>query len=513
LTAAVFKSDPEGSDRRTYLTGDMGLLRSDGCLLCVGRKDFQVRVRGFRIELEEVEAALLQAPGVKQAVVLARKDLPEDRSLVGYVVPTERRTTLSTSALRTFLREKLPDYAIPSYFVAVAALPLTPNGKLDRQALPAPNQERPELSGGFLAPRTDTEARIAGIWEEVLDVRPVGVKDDFFDLGGNSLQAARLFVRLHKTLGVPLPLSVLLEEATVERLARHVEQADGAPAPSLVPIQPLGSLPPFFCMHALGGEVLCYEKLAGRLGPDQPFFSFQARGLYTEEQPLTTIEAMAARYVGELLAFRPRGPFYLGGYSLGAAVAYEAAQQLRGAGHEVALLVLIDQRRPNLDPSVAWRLGSILRFFRNLPDWVREDLLRIPPSQLLHRARIKLGGVGRGLRRLFRAFAGETVKPDVADVLDVTSLPAVYRKLLQTNLEALRAYVPRPYPGRVMIFQARAQPLFRWHERDLGWAKLLVGAYTLKKIPGNHDDILSEPNVGVLAKELRDCLSRARQGA
>src|SRR5262249_8771620 len=236
------------------------------------------------------------------------------------------------------------------------------------------------------------EARLAQMWEELLKVQPVGVRDNFFDLGGNSLLAAQLFLQVGRTFGKELPLSVLFEEGTVEHLARLIkEDLAGGEKPCLVAIHPRGGKPPFYCVHGVGGEVLSFEKLAKHLGPDQPFFGFQSRGLGSSAEPRHSVEEMAAAYVEELLQFQPEGPYRLGGYSCGAAIAYEMAQRLRADGHEVALLVLIDQRRPNLDSSFAWTRAGVTNFFRNVVPWFREDFLKSGWGNLLSRVRVKAG--------------------------------------------------------------------------------------------------------------------------
>jgi amino acid adenylation domain-containing protein len=509
LTAAAFLPDPDGGNRRIYLTGDLALKRQDNCLIYAGRKDHQVKIRGNRIELTEIEQALMDLPRIKEAVVVSRADLPEERSLVAYLVPWEDRGGVpSTSELRAFLKQRLPDYAIPSSFVSMATLPVTPTGKLDRKALAAPPPERPNIATAFVAPRNALETRLSEIWEGLLRVRPIGVKDNFFDLGGHSLLAAQLFLQIAKVFGRELPLATLLEEATVERLAHRLSQASALPAGScLVPVQPRGSKPPFYCVHGIGGEVLSYERLARHLGTDQPFYGFQAQGLHQPKRH-THIEEMAAAYVAELLQFQPAGPYYLGGYSCGAIVAYEMAQQLCHRGSEVALLALIDQRRPNLNAGFAWSRQGMKNFLLNVPAWIWDDLLHSRPRELLGRFRLKARVVGKWLS--VRMGLKPASQRGVGDWLDVSRIPDNYLALLETNFRAVRSYTPQPYAGRVTLFRARSQALFRWHEPLLGWRKLLRGPVEFKIIPGTHDRILTEPCVRILAKSLGASLERVR---
>src|SRR5262245_12100851 len=223
LTRTKFLSDPEHPDQRTYLTGDLGRMLPDGCLYHLGRKDFRVKARGFTIDVSETEAALIDLDVVKEAVVVAREDFEGDECLVAYIVPSARRPTVSQ--LRRTLAEKLPQYMIPSAFVLLDAMPLTATGKIDRRALPDPRTARPELDRPFVAPRTPIEAQLAQIWSEVLGLDHVGVDDNFFDLGGHSLTAARVVTRAIKHFQLELPLAALFQAPTVADMALVILEA------------------------------------------------------------------------------------------------------------------------------------------------------------------------------------------------------------------------------------------------------------------------------------------------
>ncbi|HYN80431.1 MAG TPA: AMP-binding protein, partial [Gemmatimonadaceae bacterium] len=319
LTDERFIADPFSgkTQGRLYKSGDLGRYWPDGDIEYLGRIDQQVKIRGFRIELGEIEVALLQHPAIEQVVVVAREDEPGDKRLVAYVVAQEgpaptvseiisrmkgkvpqhlmadadvqKAPLPDVSELRGFLKEKLPEYMVPSAFVMLHELPLTPNGKVDRRALPVPDQERPELERAFLAPRDTLELQLTKMWEKVLGVEPIGVKDNFFDLGGHSLLAVRLFAQIEKSFGRNLPLATLFQAPTIEQLADILRQQGWTSRwSSLVPIQPGGSKPPFYCMHAGGGQVFFYRDLAHRLGPDQPFYGLQIRTLNGVQMPHTT---------------------------------------------------------------------------------------------------------------------------------------------------------------------------------------------------------------------------------
>jgi amino acid adenylation domain-containing protein len=221
LTRAAFLPDPKGGPERIYQTGDVGRWRSDGCLVHLGRKDAQVKIRGYRVEVADVESALLDLDGIRTAVVMAQKDRTGDRRLVAYVVPENGRQ-LAPDGLRRALAEKLPPYLIPSLFVTLPTLPLTPTGKIDRRALPSPTSARPELSVPYVAPRGPIEEMLAAIWAEVLDLEQVGIHDRFLDLGGHSLQATQIIARVHRAVGVLLPLEAVFAEPTVAGMAAVV---------------------------------------------------------------------------------------------------------------------------------------------------------------------------------------------------------------------------------------------------------------------------------------------------
>jgi aspartate racemase len=448
---------------RLYKTGDLARLLPDGRVEFLGRADQQVKIRGFRVELGEIEACLLRHPRVRQAAVLAREVAGEQR-LVAYLVPTDGEDSSLGSALREFLRERLPDYMLPAAFVGLEALPLTPTGKLDRRALPAPRPAAIGRSDTYLAPRDETERRIAGIWEELLGARPIGISDNFFELGGHSLLAVRLIARIEEQLGARLPLAALFEDATVAHLAHLARQAQDARPPSaLVAIQPGGHRAPFFCVHPAGGSVLCYAELARGLGAGQPFYGLQARGIDDGQPPQARIEDMAAGYVAAIRAAQPDGPYLLGGWSLGGVVAFEMARQLTAQGHAVALLALFDSLAP------AAGTGD-------------------NPAQMARLLEEALTGQAGPSES-----GGEQLEPRL-------------RELYKAHLEALRHYEPGAYSGRVLLLRARDEQAGA-DDPLLGWGALAqVEAVDL---PGDHYTILSAPHVERLATALRDRIERA----
>jgi len=490
LTAERFLPDPF-SDRpgaRLYRSGDLARRREDGELEYLGRADQQLKVRGYRIEPGEVEARLREQPGVADAVVVGAgaRAAGGFESLLAYLVPADPAAPPDPAALREALRGRLPEPLLPAAFVAVAAIPLTANGKLDRARLPAPDL-LPPTARPLLLPRDAVELKLAGIWEELLQRRPVGVDEDFFELGGHSLLAVRLAGRIEQAFGRPLPLAALLEGRSIAALAERL-RAEPAPAPAASPLltlQPRGGRPPFFAVHPAGGSGLCYLRLALALGEEQPFHAFQAPGLESAEEPLDSIEAMAERYLTELRTVQPRGPFRLGGYSLGGAVAYEMARRLQAEGEEIALLALFDA--PPHAPAEAATIDEAALLLRLLPDLVPGFAPPPLPGG---------GGEEERLTAVIEAVRAAGALPPGYGLPEVRRLTAVFR----ATLAALRRYRPPPAPLAATLFRAEGAG------DDLGWGALARGGVTVVPVPGSHESMIAEPHVETLAAALRQAL-------
>ncbi|MBK8465893.1 MAG: amino acid adenylation domain-containing protein [Chloracidobacterium sp.] len=348
LTEERFISDPfsKGKGARLYRTGDLARYLPNGEMEYLGRIDDQVKIRGFRIELGEIESVISHFTDVREAVVTTREEQKGDKRLIAYVV-SRTNSKIEPAELRNFLREKLPDYMVPSAFIQLEKLPLTPNGKVDRKKLPAPEKETSSGRDGYVEARTETETKLAKIWGELLGVDKIGVQDNFFDLGGHSLLAIRMFSAVEETFQKSVPLATLFEAGTIEKLAEILSKEDWEePEASLVPIQPGGNKIPFYCIHAIGGNVMFYSDLAKYLDKDQPLYGLQARRLAGRQVGHGTIEEMAAFYIKEILEHQPDGPYCLGGSSFGGLVAYEMARQLSRQGKDVGLLALFDTGTP-----------------------------------------------------------------------------------------------------------------------------------------------------------------------
>ena len=520
LTAEKFVPDPFGPNPggRLFRTGDLARWRADGVLEFLGRVDHQVKIRGFRVEPGEIETALLAHPDVRAAAVLARKDGGGESRLDAHVVAGQDGR-ISPAILRQFLRERLPRHMIPATFSILDGLPLTPNGKVDRKALALLDRPEAVREGTAIRPRNEVEAKLAAIWEDLLDVRPVGVDDDFFDLGGHSLLAVRLLARIESQFGRALPLSALFLGATIEELATRLREpvAAGQGGP-LVTIQPQGDGAPFFCVHPAGGIVYCFRELASHLGKAHPFHAFQAPGLDGEREPFVDLEAMAACYVEALKVRQPTGPYHLGGWSLGGLVAFAMAHRLRAAGDEVATLAIFDAQAPDPsrkhDPAVVEvarqlrELGDGLEILGMKGDDAGRDALVM--AEVAGEMAGAFGGDALKLVAHLRALSPEQQRDAI---LAHFRIDQVYRDDVESGPErvarlwdVLRAgylagtrYAPAPYDGPVTLFVAGDR---RPADPTMGWKRLAKHLKTCV-IPGNHATILKAPGVAKLASALR----------
>jgi amino acid adenylation domain-containing protein len=487
-----------------YKTGDIARYLSDGTIEFVGRVDHQVKIRGFRIELGEVESALLENPAVHETVVTVL-DWAGDNRLVAYYVRAGNSSPTSAE-LRDFLLQKLPDYMVPSAFVMLETLPLTPNGKINRKALPAPDSTRLELSKTFVSPQDELELKLAKVWEGVLAVGPIGIDDNFFEIGGHSLLAVRLFAQIEKSFGRNLPLATLFQAPTIRLLAQVLrEEGWTAPWSSLVLLQNGGNRRPFFCVHAAGGNVLEYHELARLLGPDQPFYGLQAQGLDGNQPPHTTIKDMASHYIKELREVQPEGPYLIGGRSSGGTVAFEMACQLVANGEQIALLALLDSYPAGYfkllpgSGSYWQRAQRMLRKIQSHGQNLRQltaaaklkyvfGKLKYAPAKTKHK-------VYRRAYKIYRHIG----RP----------LPRVLKNIEEINFAAVKDYVPQVYPGRATLFLA-SDDLTAAYDVEVGWQGLAAGGLEKVRISGNHLDIVKEPHVRTLAEKLRACLDRAQ---
>jgi thioesterase domain-containing protein/acyl carrier protein len=436
-----------------------------------------VKIRGYRVELEEIEAVLGAHPGVHEVVVMARENASGEKTLVAYLVPA-REQVPTASELRSYLKQKLPHYMVPSAFVLLEVMPKTPNGKTDKRALPAPKAADFAETQEYVAPTNELEAKLATIWENILDKKPVGIRDNFFELGGHSLLAARLMHRIEQQLGERLPLAALLQAPTIEQLAAMLRHDEASTAwSSMVAIQPEGTRPLFFCVHGVGGNVVGFRDLARHMGNDQPFYALQPQGLDGKRECLGSIPQMAELYLQEIRKVQPEGPYRIGGYSFGGLVAYEMAQMLEAQGIEVALLALFDTYPGKMESR-----SSQLKSLFSLP--LKEQVSFVWKK-------------------------GTFVLMTLQKRLELRMLPRALRHVRQACSKAAGDYDVQPYSGRVTLFRVREKSVGSLNDPYAIWWRVAVGGVDLREISGDHLSLLKEPQVRFLAEELSHCLAQS----
>jgi amino acid adenylation domain-containing protein len=495
LTAERFTPDPYSIDgARLYKTGDIGRYMLDGRIEFLGRTDGQVKIRGHRIELGEIESSLAEHPLLRQCIVVVREDQPGDKRIVAYVVAAESASP-SSADLRAFLRTKLPGHMVPSAFVYLAELPLTTSGKLDRRALPPPEAAS---NAGAIAPRDTTELHLFQIWSDILLTENFGVRDNFFDLGGHSLTAVSLSSRLGEVYGEKISVRTAFDHPTIEQMASYLRQEVAyVPASPLVPIQKRGTRNPFFCVHPAGGVAHIFIPLARYLGPDQPFYALQSFDLDAEHLRLSTIEDMAARYLAEIRRIRSAGPYQLGGYSSGAVVAYEIAQQLHKAGERVSLLAVLDASLPQQVPDEPLTREELQAELRHLLINHVVSKLGIPIEEA--------GSMSISNLLQLTLSREKDAAPDglgASIMMEITE-----EQILQffinrvANTHAARRYTPKPYAGRITLFRGTND-----REHDYGWGRWAQGGVEVYYLDADHNEFLRDQKAPVLASMLAVCL-------
>lgn len=497
LSAERFLPDPfAGDGSPMYRTGDMGRIH-DGQLYFHGRADEQIKLRGFRIEPGDIEAAAAAQDGVAECVAVARTLTGGDQVLALYV-GSDAAPEAMVPLLRQRLTGALPAYMRPQYVVVMRSLPKTPNGKIDRRALPAPDSAEPFSPRRRLAPRDPLEQELCEQWQRLLQREEVGVEDDFFELGGYSLLAVRMFTELHERFGVDLPLATLIDRPTVAGLAEvlreaQVDKAGDAEAANaqssvwrpLVELRKGGARLPLFLFHAVGGNVLNYLPLLDALDAEQPVYGLQSPGLDGVAEPLDSIEAMADTYVREIQRVCPAGPYLLAGGSMGGILALEAARRLIREGRRVAMLVMFDTYCPHRygDARLArFKPWLWVRLYAGMKAQERRELWRRQRLRLLELPWLRL-------------------KQRLGITRPVLSQAVRIHRVERSNHRALRRYLPQRYPGRVHLFRTVARRAD--DDPSMGWDRWIEAGVDVSELPGRHHDFIDQPELG---KRLRECI-------
>jgi amino acid adenylation domain-containing protein len=506
LTLERFILDPFAmtASGKLYRTGDLGRFLSNGEVQCLGRTDFQIKVRGYRIEPQEIAFHVNRLKHIKDTVVVARNDPFGNTNLVAYVTIRQKLTSdvgLQIKDWRDELKKVLLDYMLPQYIMIIDDFPLTPNGKIDTQALPEPDYSQNRAA--YVAPRTSIEQQVAEIWKKHLNLDKIGIYDDFFELGGHSLTAVEIMTELEKETGKNLPLASLFNHSTVEKLALLLKM-DGRSVTwdSLVPIKPLGDKMPLYIVHGAGLNVLLFNTLAMGMDANQPVYGLQARGMNGIDEPFNRMEDIAGHYVSEILAQNPVGPYALAGYSFGGIIAYEMAKQLDKMGKEVKMLAMFDTYAYRSD----YYDSPFKKFFNRLWFFIKQvihsillfikrptETFKYKKEMLKRRVIRKYWDMRYGKEQKQAGFFGYANKIDLM------------------NEEAERNYKLAPYPLTVQIFRAKKHTFYMEDFKYLGWKPYALKGVNVHDIPGEHNKIFAPPNDKVFAQILQDCLNKAAE--
>jgi thioesterase domain-containing protein len=477
----------------------MGRLGPNGEIQYLGRRDRLVKVRGFRVELDEVEAALSRHPAVDQCVAVAKQpggngnsSLQHQTYIVAYAV-LRRTETASSRALRDFLKDWLPDYAVPTMIFVIDTFPLSPNGKVDIHALLQLNFMERELCETYVPPRDAVELRLTQIWEKLLNFHPIGVADGFFEIGGDSLSAIDLMLTIEQEFQSRLPITALIQAPTISALA-DVLRGDGkfVSLGSLVPIRVTGSRPPLFCVHA-DGSVFIYRRFAEYLDPSIPIYGLQAHGLANpEHQPYKHVDEMAAHYIREIRTVQPHGPYHLCAFSAGGLIVFEMARQLHALGEEVGFVGLLDAYGPDYPEHLSTKSMANYMMSVHLNTLRLHGMsgqLKYLSGRLRHRVTLTLSKLSSDLLLRLRLPLPRKIRYEyIARVIDRAA--QVYPR-------------GRTYPGNVILFHALSQPEGVRPDRTLGWANLIAGDLKIVDIIGTHNSIMMhEPHVAELVRKL-----------
>jgi len=495
LNAERFVADPYQEGAKMYHSGDLGKLLPNGQVQCLGRSDNQVKVRGHRIELEEIEYVLKEISGVNSAVIDVQNHV-----LKAFVVPSNVNEKMNgqISVWKDKMSAELPSYMIPQEFIFLDELPVSNSGKLDRKYL-ARLSEANALELEYTKPRTEAEQVVSDIWKEYLNLNELDIFSDFFDLGGHSLVAAKVMTEIEKKTGKRLPMAALFEHSTVEKLAGLLDMDEELMQwDSLVPIKPQGNKPPVFMVHGAGLNVLNFNTLTKYIDKDQPMYGLQAKGLNDNEEILTSVEDIAAYYNKVIMDTQKAGPYAIAGYSFGGVIAYEMASQLIAKGEKVSMLGLFDTYRfPAYQYPTKWgkRVGDI-RFFT---------------GQKIHTIKHMFGSVAgfkfrtnkylAKFQKLLMRFNNNKPTP-------VDSISPRILEIKQANNTAIAKYHLKPAPLKVDLFRAKQLDEYVHDEVYMGWKPFALEGIDIHEIPGDHYSIFSPPNDAVFAKVLQKVLDR-----
>jgi amino acid adenylation domain-containing protein len=491
---------PQLGEIRVYRTGDLAAYNNDGTLQFHGRRDGQVKIRGGnRVELGEIEVVIGNITGISQVKVIVREDKPNQKNIVAYVLLTNN--TLTEDTIKKEVAAHLPDYMIPSAVVILQEFPLTVSGKIDVRAFPAPEIQL-EINSDFKAASTKTETYLKELWEDLLQLKNISINDNFFEIGGNSLFAIQMMIRIEKNTGKQLPLISVFDHSTIESLAELIDADITFQFSPLVAIKASGKRTPVYLIHGDGLNVINFNGIAKHIHPDQPVYGLQPKGIDGKSEPLETIEAIAQYYNQAIIQHNPNGPYAIVGYSFGGYVAIEMVKQLKQMKRPVLLLGMFDTNVLNAENILGWHKKLGRKLMRQFPKfmWIIKSFVDNPAAVLEY----QLTSFSRRVRQTF-SLGTKPVNPEIEVYYHLMD------KINEKHYNALLKYNLEKYDGKVVMFKAMERPYFVDDFKYLGWQKYALQGVDVYDIPGDHLTMFAEPNCQILAKQIDTALLNAQK--
>ena len=497
-TNHAFITDPfnKKAGGRMYRTGDLGRLMPDGNLEFLGRKDSQIKIRGYRVELGEIENVLNKSSLINQAVVIARPDKEGNKTLIAFIV--SNTDYFDKKKIMAYLKSRLPEYMIPSVIEQLNQFPLTSNGKIDKKALSI-MEVTDNINNTYTAPQNEKQLKLAEIWQEILGIQRIGIHDNFFELGGHSLMAVRMITKLETEIGVQLPLSILFKYPTINSLLSSIEKNNRDLDifwKSLVPIKASGSKMPIYIIHGSGLNVLNFNNIARHVDFEQPVFGLQAKGLNGIEEPLDDMKKIAQSYIKEIIEHNPSGPYAIAGYSFGGYVAIEMRNQLELMGKSVKLLAIFDTNAVESPHYQTWQKRLSEKLKKQIPKflWILKSLYSNPKTTLKYQIHL-LSGLIKTPTRL-----------PASNKVDASSFYTQLDKINEKHWHAFRQYNLTPFNDKVYLFRAEERIYYVNDFKYLGWKKYAKKGVIVYQVPGDHKTMLLAPNAREFARSLQHAL-------
>ncbi|MBY0481511.1 MAG: amino acid adenylation domain-containing protein [Chitinophagaceae bacterium] len=491
LTEKAFIADPfvKATGNRIYKTGDLGIKLENGEIQCLGRIDHQIKIRGNRVETEEIEFQLKQQSNVKNAIVAGHRDSVDNLRLVAYIEPKkaidEAQLDEHIQLWKLQLENSLPEYMMPTDFMIIDEVPLMPNGKVNRKALPEPIIKA--SSQELVLPVSELEEELIKIWKRNIGMDRISTNDNFFDLGGNSLIATKIMLQVEQYTGKRIPNATLFQYQTIKELSKFIqENITDSKFKVLVPIKPEGSKLPVYIIHAIGLNLMFLRSFILFLDKEQPVYGLQALGLNGIDKPLDNMEEIARFYISEIVEQNPTGPYLITGYSFGGYIAFEIVKQLKAMGKDVRMLAMIDT--------------NIQEPLHRLPIYERvsKKLMR-QWYKLLFRTKVTWENPVDSFNFL-RIVYTQMIKSKFIKDYDSENMPPFMMHIAQKLEVAYYNYEIKPYHVKINLFKSEHRMFFVDDPKYLGWKPFALDGIDIHLIPGDHKDMLLPPHDRVFAE-------------